>query len=561
MTIDSKFETKVLSSLSKVFPDREIHEQTYCKGSVFMNEVFSFQIAYRWNSYMIKKVQVKVLSELKQWINLSTVNLVPSEMPCYWDHDNNVIQTSPGLYPDPLIPIDNEGITLLPNQWRSIWVQVCPAAKAPLGVYPIEVSFQSESGEVLGNAVFQLEVIDIQLPKQTLIHTEWFHTDCLATAYKLEIFSEEHWRRIGQFVETAVKHGINMILTPLFTPPLDTEIGGERPTVQLIDVETVGKTYKFGFEKLKRWVELCLNKGVEYFEFSHLFTQWGAKHAPKIMSNKNGEYQRIFGWETDAAGKLYTNFLEQFLPKLIEFILLNNLQEKVYFHISDEPNLEHLENYRKAAAVLKKYIGAYPIIDALSDFEFYETGLVINPIPSNDHIQKFLDNGVQKLWTYYCCGQYKLVSNRFFNMPSSRNRILGIQLYKFNIYGFLHWGYNFWYSQNSRYTIDPFKTTDAGNAFPSGDAFLVYPGKEGPISSIRFEVFYEALQDLRALKLLESLVGREEVIKLLEDGLDEPITFYQYPIDSQWLLMKREQINMNIKDKCHGRSKNAKEKL
>jgi hypothetical protein len=62
-------------------------------------------------------------------------------------------------------------------------------------------------------------------------------------------------------------------------------------------------------------------------------------------------------------------------------------------------------------------------------------------------------------------------------------------------------------------------------AFPSGDAFLVYPGDEGPVESIRLEVFHEAQQDLRAMQLLEQLAGRNTVLALMEEGLDQPITF------------------------------------
>ena len=163
-------------------------------------------------------------------------------------------------------------------------------------------------------------MIQAELPEQKLLHTEWFHTDCLATLYNVEVFSGEHWRRIEQFVQTAAKHGMNMILTPIFTPPLDTEVGGERPTVQLVDVEKSGEAYSFQFEKLKRWVDLCKKQGIKYFEFSHLFTQWGAKHAPKIVGYENGEFKKFFGWETDATSLEYRGFLQQFLPSLINLL-------------------------------------------------------------------------------------------------------------------------------------------------------------------------------------------------------------------------------------------------
>ena len=540
-----------LSSLSKVFADSAPIETEWSNTSMMRNEVYSFQIAYHWNGYMKKNVQIRVRSELSPWISIRKVGLVPSEMPCHADHDDNVLRTAPGLYPDALYPLDDKGIVLLPEQWRTLWFTITPEEKVEAGIYSIGISFCESIGgcsgeEELGKMVFQIEILKALLPKQKLLHTEWFHSDCLATWYEDEVFSEGHWKHIEQFVTTAAKHGMNMILTPIFTPPLDTKAGGERPTVQLVDVEKSLGTYRFGFNRLKQWIDMCRAAGIEYFEFSHLFTQWGAAHAPKIMATADGLMKRIFGWDTDAAGEEYRLFLSQFLPELLRFIEQNHLEKHSYFHVSDEPRMEDYDNYKKANAILSEYLQDYPVIDALSDYHFYETGAVKNPIPASDHIKDFLNHQVPDLWTYYCCGQYKQVSNRFFNMPSARNRILGMQLYKFNIKGFLHWGYNFWYSQYSIHPIDPFRVTDAGYAFPSGDAFVVYPGEDGPIESIRLEVFYEALQDLRALELLEGTIGRAAVLALLEDGLEYPITFSEYPKDAEWMLLKREQINRAI---------------
>jgi hypothetical protein len=542
-------EVRLLSSLEKVFADRELDSPARHSGSVLYNEIYSFQIAYRriQQSHCIEKVKLKVVSELKPWITLRKVGLVPSEMPCHSDYDDNVLRATPGLYPDVLAPYcENDGLILLPEQWRAVWVSVDALDEVKPGKYPVELVFKAMDEDELAREVFYLDVIGARLPKQTLLHTEWFHADCIATWYEVEIFSDEHWRRIEQYIKTAVRHGINMILTPVFTPPLDTEPDGERPTVQLADVEKKGSGYTFNFDKLERWVALCKSNGIEYFEISHLFTQWGALHAPKIMAYEGGEMKRIFGWDTDAAGEEYKCFLDQFLPALLGFIREKGLEDSTYFHVSDEPSLEHMMSYESARKIMEKHLGWYPVIDALSDYEFYTKGLVKNPVPSTDHIEPFLDNGLPGLWTYYCNAQHRKVSNRFFNMPSCRNRIIGVQIYKHNIAGFLHWGYNFWYSQYSRYPIDPYRMTDAGCAFPSGDSFLVYPAEEGPLESIRLEVFYEALQDIRALGLLERKIGRAAVIEMLEAGLDEPLTFSSYPAAADWLLKKREEINRRI---------------
>lgn len=282
---------------------------------------------------------------------------------------------------------------------------------------------------------------------------------------------------------------------------------------------------------------------MKYFEFSHLFTQWGAKHAPKVMAMVDGQLKQLFGWDTDSKNPEYTGFLTLFLQELLAFVKENHLEQRVYFHLSDEPNLADMDTYRAASELIRPILEGFPIIDALSEYEFYESGLIKHPIPASNGIRPFLDHGVEGLWTYYCCAQYKLVSNRFLHMPSSRNRVLGMQLYKLKLKGFLHWGYNFWYAQFSKYPIDPFQVTDAGGGFPAGDAFLVYPGAEGPIESIRLEVLTEALQDFRALELLDQKIGREAVIALLEEGLEQELSFEVYPQEAEWYVRKREEIN------------------
>ncbi|AZN43959.1 DUF4091 domain-containing protein [Paenibacillus albus] len=558
-----KFETRCLHSLVKVFADEELQEAAYVSGTALRGEYYSFQVAYRTALYM-KNIRVSVKSGLAadSEVTVKSVGLAPSELPNYNDPDDYLLRTTPGLYPDPLYPLEagNGVVHALPNQWRSVWVTVQVADEAASGVYPVEIDFAEESGEALGSGVFQLEIIGAELPEQQLVHTEWFYLDCLASCYKLETFSEAHWAIIEKYVAHYVKSGMNMILTPLFSPPLELDYGKYRPTVQLVGVKQSGKTgdetYSFDFTLLKRWVEVCLRNGVKHFEFSHLFTQWGAKHAPKIFAEVDGDgtQRQIFGWETDAEGEAYREFLTQFIPQLVQFIKAHGLERSCYFHLSDEPGAWCLDSYKSASDTVRSLLkDEFPIIDALSEYDFYKRGLLTHPVVSTEHIHTYIENDADNLWAYYCCCEYKNhESNRFFNMPSARNRIIGVQLYKYDIQGFLHWGYNHWYSQRSRREINPYQVTDADMAFPSGDAFLVYPGEDGPIDSIRLVVLREALQDARALRLLESLTSKQEVLALLEEGLSEPITFRQYERGSAWMLEMRERVNRRIAECVRG---------
>lgn len=541
-----KVKTRVISSLEKVFPDEELKSEVFSKASAFNNEIYSFQVAFTTSGPLIKDVELKIKGDISQNVEVRLVGLVPSEFPIYHDHDDNILRNTPGLYPDPLYPLTDEDLTVFSNQWRSVWITVHLNESIKPGLYPIYLEFEDSDSIIIATEKLELEVLPVSLPKQTLIHTQWIHSDGIMEHYGVDAFSENYWYWVEKYIKTAADHGINMILTPLFTPPLDTEIGGERPTVQLIGVKKENGSYSFNFDKLTQWIEMCSKNGIEYFEFSHLFTQWGAYHAPKIIAEVKEKEEKIFGWETDAVSEEYVSFLSEFLPALRKYIYDNQLEEKVYFHVSDEPMLDDMESYKHARDTMNEHLGDFPFIDALSDYDFYNNGLVQKPIPSTDHIQPFLDNDVTNLWTYYCCAQYKDVANRFFVFPSARNRIIGLQLYKFNIKGFLQWGYNFWFSQLSKKTIDPFKNTDSGYGFPSGDAFLVYPGENDPIESIRMEVFYDALQDMRALELLESYIGKDEVIKILENDLRDSLTFNKYPNEAKWLLDKREEVNKRI---------------
>ena len=64
---------------------------------------------------------------------------------------------------------------------------------------------------------------------------------------------------------------------------------------------------------------------------------------------------------------------------------------------------------------------------------------------------------VRKAVGYYCTGQYVDVTNRFIVQPGYRTRILGTQMYKYQLDGFLHWGYNFYNAEHSIFPIDPYR--------------------------------------------------------------------------------------------------------
>ena len=550
--IMSVLEMKLFSSLAKVFPQKvPVNEPAQGWLCALYDETISFQAAYRYTSDNFR-TWVKLEVDIPPGIDISIrrVRSVPGSFPVIFKSDKGYISTEDGLFPDLLEPFDVDRVPLFPGAWQSLWISVTATQNAADGIHPVSVSLKSYDGTFSAAVETTIEIIPASLPALHIPHTRWFHIDGLASYYDVEVYSEAHWKIIESFAAFAVKHGMNTLLTPIHTPPLDTEVGGERLTTQLIDVDVKDGIYTFTFDKLERWVSMCKRVGVEYYEMAHLFTQWGAKHAPKIMGTKNGEYRRLFGWETDASGSDYTDYLRQMLPALICKLEELDIKDKTIFHISDEPNIDHMDAYMHARKIVEPLLKGFKIVDALTNYDFYKKGAVSIPIPSVDHITPFLEGNIPELWCYYCCAQSYEVPNHFMMLPSYRNRILGTLLYKFDIAGFLHWGFNFYNCVYSVYPIDPFLTTDADGAFPSGDAFIVYPGPDGePYASLRLMVAQEAFNDLRALKLLEKLSGRETVLTMIDDDLSEPLTFSQFPQNDEYLLNLRKRINDEIKKK------------
>ena len=545
--------TRIISSMEKCFLDESINSKpVVARLSALKNERLSFQLAYTGDRSDLTpkhECSLTIEGDFADKLKIFKVEQVPVLMPVYRNScDENYLRTEAGLFPDLLVPFDIRlPLNVVPCQLKTLLVTVCDEEGLPAGDHTLK--FVVSHGEDKSESEITVHVVDASLPEQTLIHTQWFHNDCLATYYDCPVFSERHWTLIGNYMDAAVKCGVNMILTPVLTPPLDTAVGTERPTVQLVDITLRGGEYEFGYSKLDRYLSLALEKGMKYFEISHFFSQWGAIHAPKVMAtvfadDGSSEYRRIFGWETDAAGEDYKKFIRAFVSSLVAHLKKNGLDKMCWFHISDEPNISQLESYKAAKAIVSDLLAGYPVMDALSSYEFYSTGAVDIPVPASNHITPFLEGHVKDLWTYYCCSQNRDVSNRFIAMPGARTRILGEQFYKYDIKGFLQWGFNFWYSQGSLHPVNPFADPSCDYFAPAGDEMSVYPGQDGKaLYSLHAVLFYEALQDMRALQLLEKKLGREAVTALIDLKCGEPMTFFKYPRSEEYILLLREKVN------------------
>ncbi|NMA20823.1 MAG: DUF4091 domain-containing protein [Lentisphaerae bacterium] len=544
-------QTRFISSLEKVFPVQELSADEITCGQALRGEVFSFQIAFlveTGDSW--KCLSISVDGPLARHVTIRTVRNMPSDLPTSNRGDHNLYYDGrPGLYPDLLYPLEAGGMfKALASGWTALWITVRIPEEQQPGLFDIPFHVVSFDGNPLSPdgvydkiLTYRLEILSQVLLPQKLKRLEWLHADCIYKQYRVEPWSEAYWTLLEKYIGNAADHGINMLYTPLWTPPLDTAVGTERPTIQLLEIEKQGEKFVFNFSRLTRYLKLAQRCGMKFFEMSHAFTQWGAHATPKIMVKVDGREEKYFGWHVPAESSEYASFLAQLMKQLLPLLRSLGLSGKCWFAVSDEPTEEHLESFRHAANLMRSVLEEFPTLDALSDPAFLEQGLVQNPIPYLTHIQDFRGK-VQEVWAYYCCIGDK-IPNRFFAMTSGRTRVIGILLWLHGVSGFLQWGFNFWYTQYSLDTeINVFATTDANRSFPSGDAFLVYPGAEGPLDSLRNELMREAMQDVRLLELAASKLGRPAVEEMIRKDIAKPITMTEYPCSAEWILELRQRL-------------------
>ena len=126
------------------------------------------------------------------------------------------------------------------------------------------------------------------------------------------------------------------------------------------------------------------------------------------------------------------------------------------------------------------------------------------------------------MWVYYTGGESKeYLTNRGIGTPAERQRILGIQLYYYDIKGFLHWGYNAHHNVLCKKIINPYISPDMGKEFMSGTSYLVYPSSSGANPSIRLFNHRDAFLDLALLEKAETIIGRDGVIRIIDEVMPD----------------------------------------
>jgi hypothetical protein len=172
------------------------------------------------------------------------------------------------------------------------------------------------------------------------------------------------------------------------------------------------------------------------------------------------------------------------------------------FHISDEPSDHNILAWRNASEFVHRFAPELRRIDAIETPHCL--GALEIWVPKLDHLATWHETYEHaqrqgnELW-FYTVGIYQGGSllNKTVDVPLIETRLMPWLNYRYNLHGYLHWGFNDW-------TDDPINAPGEHR----GDGWQVYPNQNGLRNSVRWEQMRNGLQDYECLWALEDKIAQ-----------------------------------------------------
>ena len=331
----------------------------------------------------------------------------------------------------------------------------------------------------------ELHVAEATLPKdESLRIVNWFNTGNMATRHGLEPWSDAHWtmiRRYGELMRRARQTD--------FIPSVGADV-----------LDNGDGTFSFDFSRMERIIRLYIALGFRWINGPHIAGRANFD-APEFILRRPDRSDPVKATSPEGY-----DYLAQYLTAWREFMERNRWMDRLVQHVADEPTDKCFEDYRVLAGIVRKFLPGVPIIDALGLPELGGAVDIWVPIENafyerRDEFDAHRANG-DTMWYYTCCIPGGKYLNRLLDMPLIRTRYLHWANYVYDMPGYLHWGLNQYRAEQ-----DPFEQTCGLHGgqepwLPTGDTHVVYPGPDGPWSSVRLEAEAMGAEDYELLRLV-----------------------------------------------------------
>ena len=374
---------------------------------------------------------------------------------------------------------------------RSLWYSVDIPADAKPGIHNGSLTVRSAGMKPVVIDV-EIDVIGMRLPpaSQWSYHLDlWQHPWAIARAHQVEMYSEEFYA----------------VARPLFQRLANA--GQKCLTVSINDLPWKQQTFD-AYRSMIDWIKqpdgtwtYDYRKFDEYVAFGEECGIVGQINCYSMVPFRGYDFYYLDGVTGDrkkisakpgSAGyaELWTPFLKDFSRHLKETGRLGKtciaMDERPLHDLQEVIKLVKTQAPEMKIALAANH-NLEEIADDTFDYCFY-IGKARNI--GVDYTNPRRAKG-QKTTFYVCCGPNR--PNTFTFSPPAESVWLGWYAAERRFDGFLRWAYAHWGS-------NPLENTDYG-AWPTGDAWLVYPGNR---SSIRFERLREGIQDFEKLRILRA---------------------------------------------------------
>lgn len=430
----------------------------------------------------------------------------------------------PGTFPDPLLEEESLDVDAGDNQ--ALWLTVKVPETAHPGEYQATavVSARIFGHETSSTLPLILTVYPATITSTRLNVTQWFqlwhHHD-----YPMpERFSPAYWDMLRQYVRNMVAHRQNWArVETLWIVGYKRDEKGE---------------LQFDFTNFDKWVSILFEEGIRNIEGLQYAWRSGAWESPfhvEVHDENDPDYKgRKVPPDSEEARKFYSAFF----PKLHAHLKEKGWLERYAQHVGDEPVARNADSYTTAARLLRTYAPGIPVMEACLSHNMVGAIDIWVPILHElhrdfDFFQERRKEG-DRVWFYTCLNPTGEYANRFVELPLIKTRLLHWINYRYDIEGFLHWGYNFW----RPHPWD--NASDVRGNLPGGDAWIVYPEKGGPgiVESIRYEAMRDGIEDHELL----SQLGEKDPEKAMELARRHILDFNRYNTDVKEFRRTRREL-------------------
>lgn len=401
-------------------------------------------------------------------------------------------------YPDPIIEKDRWNVAR--DMAQPIWLTAAIPSDATPGIYKATFQLTGKAG----NKNFRLEkeiqikVYPVVMEEPSLWVTNWFGT----SPEKMKIFnggkdtepySPAYWGMIEELARKLKECYSNVILVS----PL-----------QYIEFTEKDGIYAFDYTQFDKMISIFKEAGVlKMIEGGHIAGRsgnWDSQFEPYIPEYKDGKKTMV---QYPMASEKAQNFYKQFIPSLMAHLKEQKMGEIYVQHIADEPISSNIKSYVEIARFVKQQAPEIKIIEACHSHDLENTLDIWVPQLNyyKDGYDFYCDRQKKgdEVWFYTCLAPQGDFANRFLEQPLIKTRLIHWLNFKYGATGYLHWGFNQWFTDNDPYTETTRMNTESGNTLPGGDSWIVYPDNGKLYGSIRLEAMRDGIADYTLLKMLE----------------------------------------------------------